>query len=77
MVWVNRIVFVFLIFLFFFASTSFMLSHPCPPQVTPEVLVDIAGKIPQGVKDNLWAAIKSGSYHKMAVSQGRIGVEGG
>lgn len=35
-------------------------------EVTPEVLVDIAGKIPQEVKDNLWAAIKSGSFQNMA-----------
>ena len=35
--------------------------------MTPEVLVDIAGKIPQAVKDNLWKAIKSGKPQKMAV----------
>lgn len=46
----------------------FFLKHPS--QVTPEVLVDIAGKIPQEVKDNLWAAIKSGSFQNMAVSRG-------
>lgn len=31
------------------------------------MLVDIAGKIPQDVKDNLWSAIKSGSFDHMAV----------
>lgn len=42
-----------------------------PPslQVTPEVLVDIAGKIPAEVKEALWSAIKSGSYNKMVVSE--------
>lgn len=38
-------------------------------KVTPEVLVDIAGKIPGEVKDNLWAAIKSGNPQKMAVGE--------
>ncbi|CAN0215300.1 unnamed protein product, partial [Ascophyllum nodosum] len=37
-------------------------------EVTPEVLVDIAGKIPQAVKDNLWKAIKSGKPQKMAAA---------
>lgn len=35
--------------------------------VTPEVLVDIAGKIPREVKDNLWAAIKSGEFKRVEV----------
>lgn len=34
-------------------------------KVTPEVLVDIAGKIPAAVKDALWAAIKSGDFKRM------------
>lgn len=38
-------------------------------KVTPEVLVDIAGKIPEEVKENLWVAIKSGNPQKMVVSK--------
>ncbi|CAM9580990.1 unnamed protein product [Ectocarpus sp. 12 AP-2014] len=37
-------------------------------EVTPEVLVDIAGKIPAEVKDALWSAIKSGSYNKIVAA---------
>lgn len=38
-------------------------------KVTPEVLVDIAGKIPADVKDALWAAIKSGDFKRMEVKK--------
>lgn len=57
----------FLVSFWLLSTVSFFFPSKHPSQVTPEVLVDIAGKIPQKVKDNLWSAIKSGSYHKTAV----------
>lgn len=48
-----------------------MATPPPSLQVTPEVLVDIAGKIPAEVKEALWSAIKSGSYNKIVVSENK------
>lgn len=43
---------------------------PPPGQVTPDILTDVAGKIPRDVIDAVWAAIKSGSFQKVEVGRG-------